>query len=43
MALAIEFYAGVDAFMRVLSKMLIESGTLNAIVRQWKPQSAPAR
>jgi hypothetical protein len=35
MALAVEFYSAVDKFMPVLSKLVLASGTMPALLRQW--------
>ena len=35
MALAVEFYSAVDQFMPVLTKLVLVSGTMPAMLRQW--------
>lgn len=38
---AIDFYAGVDAFMKVLTKLMLQSSSLESMLRQWQGKTAP--
>jgi len=40
MAVAAEFYAGVDQFMAVMTKLMAASGTFPALLRQWATNPA---
>jgi len=38
-AISIEFYAAVERFMAVLTKLMLTSSTMPALLRQWKPKA----
>jgi hypothetical protein len=40
LAVTLDFYSNAEAFMHVLSRLMVECGSLQALISQWKPKSA---